>query len=134
MDIEYRTVDFENVNQIKKRSVRGLLKKRAKQYESASEDSDDNEDVHIKKKVQKSSMAAAFTSIMNKKLGDTPTSEVAQEAADVTLVKYKKKARDVDEKIAVEDAENKKRILKEQRRLMGRILPLKSDHEHERAL
>ena len=51
MDIEYRTVDFENVNQIKKRSVRGLLKKRAKQYESASEDSDDNEDVHIKKKV-----------------------------------------------------------------------------------
>ncbi len=133
MDIEYRTVDFENVNQIKKRSVRGLLKKRAKQYESASDDSD-NEDAHIKKKVQKSSMAAAFTSIMNKKLGDTPTSEVAQEAADVTLAKYKKKARDVDEKIAVEDAENKKRILKEQRRLMGRILPLKSDHEHERAL
>ncbi len=52
----------------------------------------------------------------------------------MTLAKYKKKARDVDEKIAVEDAENKKRFLKEQRRLMGRILPLKSDHEHERAL
>ena len=108
MDVEYRTVDFENVNQIKKKSVRGLLKKRAKKYESASEDSD-VEDVHVKKKVQKSSMAAAFSSIMNKKLGDTP--EVTE--ADVTLAKYKKKARDVDEKIAVEDAENKKRILKE---------------------
>lgn len=74
MDIEYRTVDFENVNQIKKRSVRGLLKKRAKQYESdGSEDSDVEPDVqHTKKKVQKASMAAAFTSIMNKKLGDTP--------------------------------------------------------------
>lgn len=78
MDIETRTVDFENINQIKKNSVRGLLRKRAKQYESASESysSEDENNQHVKKKVQKSSMAAAFTSIMNKKIvgddSDTP--------------------------------------------------------------
>jgi hypothetical protein len=29
--------NFENINLIKKKSVRGLLRKRAKQYESASD-------------------------------------------------------------------------------------------------
>lgn len=81
MDIEHRVVDFENINMIKKNAVRGLLRKRAKQYESQSEDSADSDGepkapVHTKKKVQKSSMAAAFTSIMNKKIAgdesDTP--------------------------------------------------------------
>lgn len=138
MDIETRTVEFEDVNQIKKKSVTGLLRKRAKQYDSASEDhsSEDETNPHIKKKVQKSSMAAAFTSIMNKKIAaddsDTPNPNKAPE--DVTLLKYKKKARDLDEKLAQEDADHKKRILKEQRRLMGRLLPTKSEIEHERSL
>jgi hypothetical protein len=43
MDIETKVYDFENINLIKKKSVRGLLRKRAKQYDSASE-SDSNED------------------------------------------------------------------------------------------
>lgn len=50
MDIETRTVDFENINLIKKKSVTGLLRKRAKKYESESE-SDQNEKVKTKKKV-----------------------------------------------------------------------------------
>ena len=50
MDIETRTVDFENINLIKKKSVTGLLRKRAKKYESESE-SDQNEQVKTKKKV-----------------------------------------------------------------------------------
>ena len=77
-------------------------------------------------------MAAAFTSIMNKKIGDdadTPT-----QSQDVTLVKYKKKARDIDDKIAKDEAETKKRLLKEQRRLMGRMIPTKGEAEHERNL
>lgn len=81
-------------------------------------------------------MAAAFSSILNKKIteeGDTPT-QAAAPIQDVTLVKYKKKARDVDEKIAADEAETKKRLLKEQRRLMGRLLPTKADNEHERSL
>jgi hypothetical protein len=80
-------------------------------------------------------MALAFTSIMNKKIvdddSDTPK---PQQQEDVTLLKYKKKARDLDEKLAQEDADHKKRILKEQRRLLGRLLPTKADTEHERSL
>ena len=82
-------------------------------------------------------MAQAFTSIMNKKIvdddSDTPKPVVAA-PEDVTLLKYKKKARDLDEKLALEDADHKKRILKEQRRLLGRLLPTKADNEHERSL
>jgi len=37
MDIETRVVDFENINLIKKKSVTGLLRKRAKKYESDSD-------------------------------------------------------------------------------------------------
>ena len=58
MDLSLKTesgvVNFENVNLIKKKAVRGLLRKRAKQYDSASdsEDSDvDTSQVHTKKKV-----------------------------------------------------------------------------------
>lgn len=40
----------------------------------------------------------------------------------------------MDAKIAQEEADNKKRLLKEQRRLMGRLLPTKGENEHERAL
>jgi Rrp15p len=79
-------------------------------------------------------MAAAFTSIMNKKIMEDESDTPKPEAADVTLVKYKKKVRDLDDKLAKEDAENKKRLLKEQRRLMGRIMPTKADNEYERSL
>ena len=37
-------VDFENINQIKKNAVRGLLKKRAKKYEEDSESADSDGD------------------------------------------------------------------------------------------
>jgi len=37
-------VDFENINAIKKKSVRGLLRKRAKQYDSDSGRDSDPED------------------------------------------------------------------------------------------
>ena len=37
-------VNFENVNLIKKKSVRGLLRKRAKQYDSASDSEDSDVD------------------------------------------------------------------------------------------
>jgi hypothetical protein len=66
-------VEFEDVNKIKKNAVRGLLKKRARRYESesdGSEDSDGMPSFKRKKVVQKSSLADAFKSIMNKKLGD----------------------------------------------------------------
>lgn len=79
-------------------------------------------------------MAAAFTSIMNKKIVEDESDTPKPEAADVTLVKYKKKVRDLDDKLAKEDAENKKRLLKEQRRLMSRIMPTKADNEYERSL
>ena len=36
-------VDFENIEAIKKKSVRGLLRKRAKKYESESDDFSDLE-------------------------------------------------------------------------------------------
>ena len=101
---------------IKKKSVRGLLRKRAKQYESASESDSSQEEgkdrlsaSHLKKKVQKSTMAAAFSSIMNKKLQSEDAiitnTTIDEKEQDMTLVKYKKKARDVDEKTAKEEAE-----------------------------
>lgn len=33
-------VDFQNINEIKRKSVRGLLRKRAKRYESESDSSE----------------------------------------------------------------------------------------------
>ena len=121
MDLSIKTesgvVNFENVNLIKKKAVRGLLRKRAKQYDSASdsEDSDvDTSQVHIKKKVQKSSMADAFRSIMSKKISEAPIdTPAASTVSDATLTKYKKKTREADEKIAKEEAELKKRQKKE---------------------
>jgi hypothetical protein len=60
-------VDFENINEIKKKSVRGLLKKRARKYYESDHSSDEEVKVEKKKKtVQKSSLSAAFKSIMNK--------------------------------------------------------------------
>lgn len=117
MDLSIKTengvVNFENVNLIKKKAVRGLLRKRAKQYESASDSYDDSDSntnkVANKKKVQKSSMADAFRSIMNKKINEAPADTPANKVGDATLSKYKKKAREADEKIAKEDEELKKR-------------------------
>ncbi len=121
MDLSIKTesgvVNFENVNLIKKKAVRGLLRKRAKQYDSASdsEDSDiDTSQAHVKKKVQKSSMADAFRSIMSKKISEAPIdTPAASTVSDATLTKYKKKTREADEKIAKEEAELKKRQKKE---------------------
>ena len=120
--MDYKTkdgvVNFENVNLIKKKSVRGLLRKRAKQYDSASDSEDSDVDpaqTHTKKKVQKSSMADAFRSIMNKKINEAPVdTPAASVVSDATLTKYKKKTREADEKIAKEDEEQKKRFKKEQ--------------------
>ena len=53
---------------------------------------------------------------------------------ETVLVKYKKKERDLEEQKAKDDAEHKKRILKEKQRLMGRRIPTKDDNEHEREL
>jgi hypothetical protein len=103
-------VDFENVNLIKKKTVRGLLRKRAKEYESASDSADSETETKTKKRVQKASMADAFKSIMAKKIvepGDAPSSNAP--ASDVVLSKYKKKTRDLDASLAKDEEANKKR-------------------------
>ena len=41
---EAGVVDFQNINEIKKKSVRGLLRKRAKKYESESDSSDSHDE------------------------------------------------------------------------------------------
>ena len=70
-------VEFHNVNAIKKKSVRGLLRKRAKKYESESDsdpsevDSDNDAGAAMKRKqkaVRKTTMASAFKMIMSKKI------------------------------------------------------------------
>ena len=50
------------------------------------------------------------------------------------MAKYKKKARDLDEQKAKEEAERKKQAVKEKQRLMGRRIPTKEDAEKERSL
>ena len=70
-------VEFHNINAIKKKSVRGLLRKRAKKYESeSSEDEDyqagkDGAAGKRKQKVVRKSMSSAFKMIMSKKLSDS---------------------------------------------------------------
>ena len=125
-------VEFESVAAIKKKTVTGKLRKRAKRYDSQSdsEHSDDQgKGPQKRKKVQMSSMADAFKSIMAKKID-----EEGQVQDNTVLVKYKKKERDIEERKAEEDAELKKRQAKERQRLMGRRLPTKDDNEHEREL
>ena len=75
-------VDFQNVNEIKKKSVRGLLRKRAKKYESESdssevEDGKDSLANKRKQKVVRKSMASAFKMIMSKKLSGSEDDEAA---------------------------------------------------------
>ena len=52
----------------------------------------------------------------------------------MTLAKYKKKQRDLDTKKAEEDAAHRKRQQKEERRLMGRLMPTKAEADYERDL
>ena len=69
-----KVFDFENVNVIKKKSVRGLLRKRAKKYESESDSSDPDDDGLAGKRRQKvvrKSMASAFNMIMSKKIDES---------------------------------------------------------------
>lgn len=143
-----KTFDFENVNQIQKKAVRGLLRKRAKKYDSESErDSDpsDNEQSGAfrqkrERKVVRKTMASAFKMIMAKKLGDEADEPTGAQITDVKvqsdaiLAKYKKKARDLDEAKAKEEVERKKAAVKEKQRLMGRRIPTKEDAEKERSL
>ena len=141
-------VDFQNVNEIKKKSVRGLLRKRAKKYESESdssevEDGKDSLANKRKQKVVRKSMASAFKMIMSKKLSGSEDDEATPQLAeknkpttetDTILAKYKKKERDLDEKKAEEEQAKKKAQLKERQRLMGRRIPTTADAERERHL
>jgi len=142
--------------------VRGQLRKNAKKYDSQSEDDRDS-DIETgfaamqnkrTKKVVRKTMAAAFKSIMTKKIEGDQSSEGEEDAAEedeivpaaevikastkstaeTILAKYKKKARDLDAAKAVEDAEKKKSNLKEKQRLMGRRIPTRDDAEKERSL
>lgn len=126
-------VDFENINEIKKKSVRGLLRKRAKNYkeDEDSRDSDGSDaeqgiDFKRKTKVVRKTMASAFKMIMSKKIiednsDDDKDAVKAKKAStedniaepDVILAKYKKKARDLDAKKAEEEVEKKKAAVKE---------------------
>jgi hypothetical protein len=127
---EAGVVNFENIAEIKKKAVRGLLKKRAKKYDSDnSADSDGDQELKKKKKVQKDSLGDAFKSIMNKKI--TESGEYADTAI---LSRYKRPAAIVQEEKEKEDVEMKKRIAKEKQRLMGRLMPTRLEHEYEREL
>lgn len=118
--------EFENQNAIKKKTVRGLFRKRAKNYDSQSEEGASDEDAAgagLKRgqKVVKKTMSAAFKMIMRKNIpnedgtavwehvkGDAPKAK-----GETILAKYKKKARDLDEQKVKDDAEKKKVLDKE---------------------
>jgi hypothetical protein len=75
------TVEFLNINMLKKKTVRGLLRKRAKQYDSDEGDDrsldSDNPDLPLDKKgnpkktMLKNSFASAFQTILNKKIDES---------------------------------------------------------------
>jgi len=73
-------VEFESFDKIKKKQVRGFLRKRAKKYECKismirckADDSEDEESKksHPKKKILKNSFSSAFQQIMGKKITET---------------------------------------------------------------
>jgi len=69
------------------------LKKRARKYYESDHSSDEEVKVEKKKKtVQKSSLSAAFKSIMNKTIVEDKE-EIPVEEQDAVLSKYKKPAR-----------------------------------------
>ncbi len=65
-----KVVEFENTNTIKKKAVRGLLRKRAKKYTEKPDSESEEESKSIKKKKTqlKSSFATAFKSVMGKQI------------------------------------------------------------------
>ena len=92
-------VNFEDVNAIKRKAVRGLLRKRAKKYTEAehSSDSDIEPENSKRRKVQRATLSDAFKFIMNKEINEPGEEENKKEAdqqvEDVMLSKYKKRAR-----------------------------------------
>ena len=108
--------------------------------EGAENDSNDEDKasrptLQKRKKVQKSSLAEAFKSIMNKKIEEVPEDQAGLvQQHEPILAKYKKRSREVEEERKAADELSKKRALKEKQRLMGRIIPTKLDNEHEREL
>ena len=116
----------------------GLLRKRAKKYTEAeaSSDEDTNAKGPKRRKVRKETLSEAFKFIMNKEIEEKPFDEAgyAEPIKDTMLSKYKKRARVIEEEKKEEDANAKKRLVKEQQRLMGRVIPTKVDNEHEREL
>ena len=106
-DTKNGVVDFgESFDKIKKKTVRGLLKKRAKQYDSDSDDDAPKGRPDKKKKVvQKSSFKAAFNQVLDK---PDPVSQLLktkkfEEDKQVTnedepiLSKYKKPSKAVEQ-------------------------------------
>lgn len=77
--------------------------------------------------VLKSSFAAAFQSIINKKIDET-------KSAEPILAKYKRPSKEVTQENLKEAELRKKRLEKEKIRLMGRHIPTADDEEHEREL
>lgn len=100
------TVEYANFNLLKKKSIRGLLRKRAKKYEckyywiyilgiadeSEGSDTENPAQKRVKKQVLKTSFAQAFQSILNKHV--EPKTELAD---GPILAKYKKPAKEVSE-------------------------------------
>ena len=77
-------MNFEDINAIKKQSVRGLLRKRAKKYteaQSSSEEEEHGKKTHKKRKVMKETLSDAFRFIMNKEIVEAPFDESAAAVA-----------------------------------------------------
>ena len=95
------TVEFSNFNLLKKKSVRGLLRKRAKKYDS-DEDGEEHGDSdneynpmttvgrNAKKTVLKNSFAAAFQTILNRRIDEDKVEQPI-------LAKYKRPSKEVSE-------------------------------------
>ena len=81
----------------------------------------------VKRPVLKSSFAAAFHTILNKKLDEDKTETPI-------LAKYKRPAKEVSEEMKKENELKQKRLEKEKLRLMGRHIPVAEDEDHEREL
>ena len=77
--------------------------------------------------VLKNSFAAAFQSILSKRIDEDKTDEPI-------LAKYKRPAKEVTEEQTKENELKQKRLDKEKLRLMGRHIPTAADEEHEREL
>ena len=103
MKTEFRAKDgvvtFQDKKEIERKHVRGLLRKRARQYDSDSGESD-TEAPRPKRKVLQSSFQSAFKQIMDKKSGAF-AEDKKKESKEVILSKYRKPS-------AIAEAEKKK--------------------------